>query len=138
MDNEGWIPISLLASFKRVRQLHTDAAIVREVLSRSAVVEVSGDCVRMGGRQWVLFVLPNAPRSMVTVGDHGEGKSPRSGPYHEGDAYAEVEEIDDEHGEIEGDCDGEDCEGDDEDDDIEFVIGEEAEGSWMPGPERKQ
>ncbi|KAF8552490.1 winged helix DNA-binding domain-containing protein, partial [Imleria badia] len=71
MDNEGWIPISLLASFKRVRQLHTDAAIVREVLSRSAVVEVSGDCVRMGGRQWVLFVLPNAPRSMITVGDHG-------------------------------------------------------------------
>lgn len=130
MDNEGWIPISLLASFKRVQQLHTDADIVRVVLSRSTVVEVSGDWVRMRGRQWELFVLPNAPRSVVTGVDRA-GKSPRPGPYHEDDAYAEL-------GEIEGDCDGEDCEGDDEDDDIEFVIGEEAEGSWMPVPERKQ
>lgn len=137
MDNEGWIPISLLASFKRVKQLHTDADIVREMLSRSAVVEVSGDWVRMGGRQWELFVLPNAPRSVVTGVDRGEGKSPRHGPYRE-DTYAELGEIEGEHGETEGDCDGEDCEGDDEDDDIEFVIGEEAEGSWMPVPERKQ
>lgn len=138
MDNEGWIPISLLASFKRVRQLHTDADIVREVLSQSGMVEVSGDWVRMGGRQWEVFVLPNAPKSVVTGVVH-EGKSTGPGPYDdEDDAYAEFGEIDGEHGETEGDCDGEDCEGDDEDDDIEFVIGEEAEGSWMPVPERKQ
>jgi len=140
MDSEGWISISLLASFKRVRQLHTDADIVREVLSRSAVVEVSGDWVRMGGRKWQVFVLPNAPRSVVTGVDHGKGKGPKGGPCHEddNDAYSEPGEIEDEQGETEGDCDGEDCEGDDEDDDIEFVIGEEAEGSWMPVPERKQ
>ena len=137
MDNEGWIPISLLASFKRVQQLHTDADSVKEVLSRSTVVEVSRDWVRMGGRQWELFVLPNAPRSVVTGVDRA-GKRPRPGPYHEDDAYAELGGIEGEHGETEGDCDGEDCEGDDEDDEIEFVIGEEAEGSWMPGPERKQ
>lgn len=138
MDNEGWILISLLASFKRVRQLHTDADIVREVLSRSEMVEVSGDWVRMGGRQWEMFVLPSAPRSVVTEVDRDEGKNPGIHPYHDGNAYEEFGEIDGEHGETEGDCDGEDCEGDDEDDDIEFVIGEEAEGSWMPVPERKQ
>lgn len=131
MDHQGWIPISLLASFKRVRQLHTDTEIVREVLSRSAMVEVSGDWVRMAGRQWEVFVLPNAPKSVVTGVDHDEGKSPMPGPYHDGGAHTDPEEI-------EGDCDGEDCEGDDEDDDIEFVIGEEAEGSWMSVAERKQ
>ncbi|KAG8216556.1 hypothetical protein J3R82DRAFT_6737 [Butyriboletus roseoflavus] len=135
MDNEGWIPISLLASFKRVRQLQTDADIVREVLNRSGVVEVSGDRVRMGGRQWEVFVLPGAPKSVVTAVDR-EGKSP--GPPYDDDAYAELGEIDGEHGETEGDCDGDEFEGDDEDDDVEFVIGEEAEGSWMPVPERKQ
>lgn len=138
MDNEGWIPISLLASFKRVRQLHTDADIVREVLSRSEMVEVSGDWVRMGGRHWEIFVLPSAPQSVVTGVGHDEGGSPRPDPYYDGNAYAELGEIEGENGEIEGDCEGDDCEGDDEDDDIEFVIGEEAEGSWMPVPERKQ
>lgn len=83
-------------------------------------------------------MLPNAPRSVVTGVDHGEGNGSGSGPSQGGDAYAELGGIDDEHGEIEGDYDDEDCEGDDEDDDIEFVIGEEAEGSWMPGLERKQ
>ena len=136
MDNEGWIPISLLASFKRVQQLHTDADIVREVLSQSALVEVSGDWVRMGGRLWEMFVLPNAPRSAVTGSSHGGDKIPRAGPHH--DANAELGQIDCELGEVEGDYDGEDCEGEDDDDDIEFVIGEEAEGSWMTVPERKQ
>ncbi|KAF8431538.1 hypothetical protein L210DRAFT_3403314, partial [Boletus edulis BED1] len=137
MDNQGWIPISLLASFKRVQQLHTDSDIVKEVLSRSVMVEVSGDWVRMGGRQWEVFVLPNAPKSMATGDDCDDGKGPRHGLYHEGAGFSELGEIEGDQGEIEGDCDGEDCEGDDEDDDIEFVIGEEAEGSWMPVPERK-
>lgn len=131
MDHEGWIPISLLASFKRVQHLCMDIDIVREVLGRSGMAEVSGDWVRMGGRQWEVFVLPNAPRSVVTGVDSGEGRGPMPDLYHDGGAYTD-------HGEIEGDYDGEDCEGDDEDDDIEFVIGEEAEGSWMSVVERKQ
>ncbi|KAH0834921.1 hypothetical protein J3R83DRAFT_10605 [Lanmaoa asiatica] len=138
MDNEGWIPISLLASFKRVRQLQTDVDIVREVLSQSGMVEVSRDWVRMGGRQWEVYVLPTAPRSVVTGIDRGEDKNPWPSRHRDGDAHTELGEIEGEHGETVGDCDGEDCEGDDEDDDIEFVIGEEAEGSWMPVPERKQ
>lgn len=135
MDNEGWIPISLLASFKRVQQLHTGTDIVKEVLNRSRVVEVNGDWVRMGRRQWELFVLPNAPRSVATGAD-GEGET--SGPYHDDSAHTDSGELGSDHGETDGDCEGDDCEGDDEDDDIEFVIGEEAEGSWMSVAERKQ
>ncbi|KAF9240482.1 winged helix DNA-binding domain-containing protein [Melanogaster broomeanus] len=104
MDNEGWILIALLASFKRVQQLTTDMDLVRDVLSMSSLAEVWGDWVRMAGRLWEPFVLPNAPKSVT---------------------------------EAEGDV--EDCEVDgeeDDDEDIVFVIGEEAEGSWMP--ERKQ
>ncbi|KAG9311612.1 hypothetical protein JVU11DRAFT_7822 [Chiua virens] len=111
MDDEGWIPISLLASFKRVRQLHTDADVAREVLSRSRVVEVNGDWVRMGSRQWESFVLPNAPRSMVTGVDHEEGKNPAPSTYHDPDGDAEYGDVAEEHGEIEGDCEGEDCDG---------------------------
>lgn len=136
MDDEGWIPISLLASFKRVQQLHMNEDIVREVLSRSRMVEVNGDWARMGGGQWQVFVLPNAPRSVVTGVDRGDN-SPRPGHFHEGGAYTDSGQIEGEHGDTEGDYDGEDCEGEDEDDDVEFVIGEEAEGSWMSVAERK-
>lgn len=138
MDDEGWIPISLLASFKRVQQLHTDGEVVKEVLSQSRSVEVSGDWVRMGVMQWEVFVLPNAPKSTAKGIDRGEGHSHGPGPYnHDDDAHGMLGEVEGEHGETEGDYDGEDCEADEEEDDVKFVIGEEAEGRWMPVPERK-
>jgi len=49
MDSKGYIPISLLASFNRIKQLTLDARLVREVLLLSAFVEVRGGMVRMGG-----------------------------------------------------------------------------------------
>lgn len=65
MDNEGWIPISLLASFRRVKQLEKDTEVVKEVLRQSRVVEVNGDWVRMEDGRWKTFVLPNASKSVV-------------------------------------------------------------------------
>jgi la-related protein 1 len=49
MDSRGWIPISLLASFNRVRQLTLEPHLVREVLALSQIVDMRDDCVRMGG-----------------------------------------------------------------------------------------
>jgi hypothetical protein len=65
MDSKGWIPIQLLASFNRVRQLTLDIMLVRDVLLLSSVAQVhhGGEWVRMGG--WESFVLPDAQRSGV-------------------------------------------------------------------------
>ncbi|KAJ4468779.1 hypothetical protein J3R30DRAFT_3304423 [Lentinula aciculospora] len=65
MDSHGWVPISLIASFNRVRQITTDEPFVRDVLNISSVVEVEGDMVRMKERAWERFVLPGAQSSCV-------------------------------------------------------------------------
>lgn len=96
MDSKGYIPISLLASFNRIKQLTLDTRLVREVLLLSAFVEVRGGMVRMGGvgqsgqsgpgagqggnegQQegqsavgWEAFVLPDAVESVVEDVENG-------------------------------------------------------------------
>lgn len=63
MDARGWIPIPLIASFNRVRQLTQDVQLVKDVLTLSSLVQVRGNMVRMGG--WEQFVLPGAAPSTV-------------------------------------------------------------------------
>ena len=84
MDSKGYIPISFLASFNRIKQLTLDTRLVKEVLLLSAFVEVNGGMVRMGGAfssnpssggnesqqirsssSWESFVLPDAVESVV-------------------------------------------------------------------------
>ncbi|KAG1744206.1 hypothetical protein EDB19DRAFT_1696281 [Suillus lakei] len=119
MDDQGWIPISLIASFNRVRKLTTEIHLVRDVLNLSSLTEVKGECVRMAREQWKQFVLPNAPRSIVCYSIESEATEPQADQV----AYSQDGEI-----EEEGDTYGED----DDEEDIVFVIGEEAEGSWAP------
>ena len=59
MDAQGWISISLVASFPRVKNLTHDMNLVREVLYLSSSVEVKGEWVRMA-RDWEKFVLRDA------------------------------------------------------------------------------
>lgn len=93
MDSKGYIPISLLASFNRIKQLTVDTRLVKEVLSLSAFVEVNGGMVRMGGASyggdqgqgagnegqnqkrtsWESFVLPDAIESVVEDVDNVDG-----------------------------------------------------------------
>ena len=112
MDSRGWIPISLLASFNRVRQLTLDPQLVREVLGLSQIVEMRDDCVRMGGGEWAQFVLADAPVSTVggTIGEVGNGG--------EGDHVEEEGEGEDE----------------DEEEDIEIVMDREVIGQRWMGP----
>lgn len=111
MDSRGWIPISLLASFNRVRQLTLDPQLVREVLALSQILEMRDDCVRMGRGEWAQFVLADAPVSTVE-GLGGEGGW--------GGAAGEEEE-----GEIEDE---------DEEEDIEIVMDREVIGQRWMGP----
>ncbi|OAX40827.1 hypothetical protein K503DRAFT_573865 [Rhizopogon vinicolor AM-OR11-026] len=118
MDDQGWIPISLIASFNRVKQLTTDDQVVRDVLNLSSLTEVKGEYVRMAGEQWKQFVLPTALRSNVCHRIESEPTKAQDASQ----AYAQVQD-----GEVEDEGDT-----DDDEEDIVFVIGEEAEGSWAP------
>ncbi|XP_014501946.1 la-related protein 1C [Vigna radiata var. radiata] len=46
MDEQGWVPISLIASFPRVRSLTSNIKLILESLRASTVVEVQGDKLR--------------------------------------------------------------------------------------------
>ncbi|CAG2257977.1 LARP1 [Mytilus edulis] len=50
MDKEGWIPISLIASFHRVQALTQDVALIIKSLKESEVLEVPEDALKVRGR----------------------------------------------------------------------------------------
>lgn len=110
MDSRGWIPVSLLASFNRVRQLTLDPQLVRDVLALSSIVELRDDCVRMGGGEWRRFVLPDAPTSTVEF----EGA--------EAEREKEIDSEDHEH--------VEDLEDEEEEEEIEIVMDRELGQPW--------
>ncbi|KLO16130.1 winged helix DNA-binding domain-containing protein [Schizopora paradoxa] len=60
MDSRGWIPIELIASFKRVQRQTQDVQLVLEVLKLSDLVEVRDSYVRLRNGQWQGVVLPDA------------------------------------------------------------------------------
>ncbi|OCH84757.1 hypothetical protein OBBRIDRAFT_839472 [Obba rivulosa] len=119
MDSRGWIPIALIASFNRVKQLTLDMQTVRDVLILSSLVEVRDGWVRM--RQWEQFVLPNAAPSTVEGGE-----SPQSVPHAPGAVPAG-------DGGSAGSRSSHEGEGEeDEEEDVVFVMGKEADPSWTP------
>lgn len=65
MDLEGWIDVSMIASFNRIKSLTPDVAIVREVMEMSSLLEVKGDKVRLGGGEAKRWVLPDAKPSNI-------------------------------------------------------------------------
>ncbi|KAF8886588.1 hypothetical protein BD779DRAFT_1673204 [Infundibulicybe gibba] len=127
MDAKGWIPISLIASFNRVRRLTTDINLVREVLTLSTLVQVKDDWVRMGG--WERYVLPDANPSVVEFDPQPlhvqHYQQEQSGRVHIGIEGGEERDVEE---------DGEE-ETEDEEEDVVFVMGQEM-GLWVP--ERQQ
>lgn len=63
MDSEGWIDISMIASFNRLRSLTPEVSMVKEVMELSTMLEVREDKVRLAGQESKRWVLPNAPIS---------------------------------------------------------------------------
>src|SRR5271169_2524374 len=57
MDSEGYVTITLLATFNRVKGLTTDVNLIREALLPSQQLEVNGFKVRKR-EGWNLWLLP--------------------------------------------------------------------------------
>lgn len=55
MDEEGWVPIALIAGFRRVQILTTDVQMILNSLKDSSSVEIQGDKIRRRNdwRKWV-------------------------------------------------------------------------------------
>ncbi|CAG8462836.1 12167_t:CDS:2 [Ambispora leptoticha] len=72
MDAYGFVDISLLANFNRVRLLTLDENLVREALLHSYIVEVSGDKARKRDG-WEMWVLPN--QNQQNINEHALAES---------------------------------------------------------------
>ncbi|CAA2968364.1 Hypothetical predicted protein [Olea europaea subsp. europaea] len=46
MDDQGWVPISIIAGFKRVKSMSTDIPFILDALHASSTVEVQGERLR--------------------------------------------------------------------------------------------
>ena len=75
MDTEGWIDISMIASFNRLKSLTPDIAMVKEVMHLSAILEVREDQVRLAGGESKRWVLPDAKSSIFPAGQTPEQPS---------------------------------------------------------------
>ncbi|KAF8022674.1 hypothetical protein BT93_F0251 [Corymbia citriodora subsp. variegata] len=62
MDTEGWVPISLIASFRRVMSLTTNIQLILESLRDSMLVEVQDDKVRRRN-EWAKWIYRGSPAS---------------------------------------------------------------------------
>ncbi|KAL3335820.1 hypothetical protein AABB24_031843 [Solanum stoloniferum] len=75
MDDQGWVPISIIADFKRVKKMSTDIAFIIDALQASSTVEVKGDKLRRRD-EWSKWVSASADQksSPSTPVEHSVGK----------------------------------------------------------------
>ncbi|KAG8713603.1 hypothetical protein FRC09_018532 [Ceratobasidium sp. 395] len=81
MDSQGWIPVSTVTSFNRLRRLTLDVQLVREMMMLSALVELSadGEKARMAQGAWSTFVLPDAQDASVSASSQSVASEPTMG-----------------------------------------------------------
>ncbi|KAK7262989.1 hypothetical protein RJT34_30572 [Clitoria ternatea] len=65
MDDQGWVPINLIAGFKKVKHLTDNIQIVLHAVRTSSVVEVQGDKIRRR-TDWRRWIMPSIQRSNIT------------------------------------------------------------------------
>ncbi|CAM8957723.1 unnamed protein product [Rhodiola kirilowii] len=72
MDEQGWVPIKLIAGFKKVVTLTDNITFIMEAMRASTVVEVKDDKVRRRN-DWMKWLMPESLRvpSMSTYLDPG-------------------------------------------------------------------
>lgn len=77
MDTSGWISISLIASFNRIKNLTNDISIVVECMRMTPLLEVSPKdrFVRLA-QTWPQWVLPNAQTNDEVKHDFEEAAKP--------------------------------------------------------------
>lgn len=57
MDEQGWVPVKLIAGFKKVKLLTENIQLILEAVRTSTVVEVQGDKLRKRG-DWMKWIMP--------------------------------------------------------------------------------
>jgi len=60
MDSEGWVPVTLLANFNRVKILTTDPDEIMDVLSTSELVECRDHKFLRCRDNWKIWLIPNS------------------------------------------------------------------------------
>lgn len=61
MDEEGWVPLSILANFNRIKSLtNGDNSLIAEVIKNSTIVEYNDEKIRKSG-DWKAWLLPKTP-----------------------------------------------------------------------------
>jgi len=61
MNEEGWLPLRLLAGFNRVKSLCSNLAMITHALRSSEIVEVNGENIRLRNN-WSYWILPTSQR----------------------------------------------------------------------------
>ncbi|XP_071702391.1 la-related protein 1C-like [Rutidosis leptorrhynchoides] len=65
MDEQGWVPVSLIAGFNKVSSLTNDIQLILGVMQTSTLVEVQGDKLRRRN-DWMRWLMPPAQYSSVS------------------------------------------------------------------------
>ncbi|KAL8104200.1 hypothetical protein AgCh_028435 [Apium graveolens] len=65
MDAQGWVPISKIADFKRVKRMSTDIQFILNALQNSSAVEVQNEKVRRRD-EWSKWVPASAGKNVAT------------------------------------------------------------------------
>uniref|UniRef100_A0A5B7AK57 Putative la-related protein 1A n=1 Tax=Davidia involucrata TaxID=16924 RepID=A0A5B7AK57_DAVIN len=68
MDDKGWVPISKIADFKRVKKMSTDIPFILDALQSSSAVEVQGDKVRRRD-EWSKWIPPSAEHKLSSAAE---------------------------------------------------------------------
>ncbi|XP_042386889.1 la-related protein 1B-like [Zingiber officinale] len=68
MDEQGWVPVSLIAGFNRVRQITNNIDFILDTLPLSPEVEVQGDRIRKRQGWMSYLLLPSSNRAANTSG----------------------------------------------------------------------
>ncbi|XP_015574933.1 la-related protein 1A isoform X1 [Ricinus communis] len=89
MDDQGWVPISAIAKFKRVKKMTTDVVIILDALQSSSTIEVQGDKIRRRD-EWSKWIAASIEHTLPSQTQTSESQPVE--PANEGNARATPEE----------------------------------------------
>ncbi|XP_022898362.1 la-related protein 1A-like isoform X2 [Olea europaea var. sylvestris] len=67
MDDQGWVPVSIIADFKRVKRMNTNIPFILDALQASSTVEVQGERLRRRDEwsKWIPSSVTDKSSSLV-------------------------------------------------------------------------
>ncbi|KAG0369139.1 hypothetical protein BC939DRAFT_452614 [Gamsiella multidivaricata] len=80
MDLQGYVPLSLVANFNRVKNLTVDHALVKDSIKDSKVIELNGDNIRKKG-DWATWIFPKEDGAVPFQATRSSFVSPVRSPH---------------------------------------------------------